>query len=93
METIELGDRVKDKITGLKGIVIGITNWLYGCQRCTVQPEEAKDGKPAEVFHVDTPQLTIVEKRAVERPLLPADPHHCPHGPREDATRRQEVTR
>jgi hypothetical protein len=54
-EKVELGDRVEDKITGLKGIIIGITNWLYGCLRVTVQPEEAKDGKPADTFCVDEP--------------------------------------
>lgn len=36
---VELGDRVKDKISGLKGIAVGISNYLYGCRRISIQPE------------------------------------------------------
>ena len=66
MQKIELGDRVKDKISGLSGIAFGITNWLYGCRRVSVMPEESKDGKPAELFSVDEPQLEIVQKGAIQ---------------------------
>jgi hypothetical protein len=37
---INLGAFVKDKITGFEGIVIGRTQWLYGCVRYTVQQRE-----------------------------------------------------
>jgi len=60
---VQLGDRVKDKISGLKGIVIGVTEWPYGCRRITVQPEEAKDGRPADAFTVDDPQCDVVWPR------------------------------
>jgi hypothetical protein len=33
MDTVNLGDKVKDRITGLEGIAIGVTTWLYGCRR------------------------------------------------------------
>jgi hypothetical protein len=81
---VELGDRVEDKITGLKGIAVGITNYLYGCQRIMVQPEESKDGKPVDTFYVDEPQLEIVDKRAVAGRVIKAEEER-PHGPREDA--------
>ena len=42
---VKLGYRVKDTITGLKGIAIGSTDWLHGCRRFAVQQEELKDGK------------------------------------------------
>jgi hypothetical protein len=90
--TVELGDRVKDKIAGLEGIVIGITNYLYGCQRVAIQPETAKDGQPAEAFYVDTPQVEIVKKGAVVGRMIQAEEER-PHGPREDAQRRKDVTR
>jgi hypothetical protein len=95
IEKVELGDRVMDKITGLKGIAIGITQWLYGCSRVSVQPEEAKDGKPAESFCVDEPQLEIVKKNALVPPLQAKDPEPAKrnHGPRDDATRRKDVAR
>jgi len=89
---VELGDRVQDKITGLKGIVVGITNWLYGCRRVVVQPEEAKDGKPAETFHVDEPQVEIVKKGAVAGRAVLVEEER-PHGPREDALQRERVAR
>jgi len=93
MARIELGDRVKDRISGLKGIVTGITDWLYGCRRISVQPEEAKDGKPIETFCVDEPQVEVLQKGIIKPivPLLKEDATEVPqqrrHGPRKDPTR------
>ena len=92
--TVELGDRVKDRITGMTGIVYGISNWLYGCRRITVQPEKEKDGKPADTFCVDEPQLRITKKAAiagdkpVEKPAKKVKPKPT-GGPREDAKPRR----
>ena len=84
---VELGDRVKDKISGLKGIVMAVSNYLYGCQRIGIQPEESKDGKPAEWFTVDEPQLEVVMKRAVTGRTTPT------HGPREDIQHHKDAKR
>lgn len=65
---IELGDRVADKITGLKGVVVAITKWLYSCTRVSVQVENAKDGKYPDQFTVDEPQLELV-KKGVAKPM------------------------
>ncbi len=62
----DLGDSVKDKITGFKGIVTSIHCYLNGCRRIAVQPKELKDGKPIESQIFDEPQLDIVKKQAVE---------------------------
>ncbi len=83
---IELGDRVKDRISGLKGIAVGITNYLYGCKRIMVQPEETKDGKPVDTFYLDEPQLEIVKKGAVAARTIQSEEER-PHGPREEAGR------
>lgn len=64
-QQIELGDRVQDKISKLKGIVVAKTDWLYGCLRLTVQPESTKDDKPAATFTLDDPQVVLLEKKAV----------------------------
>lgn len=69
MSTIQLGDRVKDSITGFTGIVTVVSYWLNGCIRVGVQPEEMKDGKPGEAQHFDAVQLRIVE-HAVHRPVV-----------------------
>ncbi len=41
---IALGTKVKDKVTGFKGVVVARTEWLFGCLRYTVQPQKLKDG-------------------------------------------------
>jgi hypothetical protein len=61
MEKVKLGDRVRDELTGLTGIVVCISDWLWGCRRVIIQPREIKDGKPVDTFSVDEPQLTVLE--------------------------------
>lgn len=61
-EPIGLGDRVKDSVTGLTGIVTCITHWLHGCIRIGVQPEETKDGKPVEAVYFDQTQVVLVKR-------------------------------
>ena len=66
---IELGDRVKDPITGLTGIATCITTWLHGCIRVGIQPESFKDGKKADDVYFDQSQLVLVKKR-VHVPMI-----------------------
>lgn len=63
---INLGDKVKDKVTGLVGIVIGRTEFLYGCTRVGIQSEVGKDGKVPEAHWFDEPQLTLIKAKVVE---------------------------
>ena len=61
---IELGDTVKDEVTGFKGIVVAITHWLNGCARITVQSENlTKEGTIALPETIDANQIVIVSKR------------------------------
>ena len=81
--SIRLGDRVKDKVTGLEGVVIGVSEWLYGCRRISIQPQQAKDGAPAPMFCIDEPQCELMEGqfiRGYEAPGVAG-----PAGPRPDA--------
>lgn len=39
---VNLGQVVRDRITGYSGVVIGRTDWLYGCVRYGVQSTELK---------------------------------------------------
>jgi hypothetical protein len=57
---IELGDRVKDKVTGLTGIVVGRTDWLHQCRQFTVQAERLQDGKPV-IHWFDEGGLVVVQ--------------------------------
>lgn len=68
MSSINLGDKVKDTVTGLTGIAVGKTEWLNGCIRYVVQASVDKDGKVPVAESVDAQQLVVVEakKQAVE---------------------------
>ena len=95
---IELGDRVKDEISGVRGVAIAVTFWLHGCKRWVVQPEESKDGKPADTISVDEPQLTVL-KKGVVAPTGKLPPPEASsstprrHGPMPNAQRHSNVSR
>lgn len=61
-KTIEIGKKVRDKISGLEGIAIARAEWLYGCVRFCVQPQELKDGEPVDSTWFDEPQLEYVTR-------------------------------
>lgn len=59
----QLGDRVRDPLTGFEGIVVVTSSWLHGCIRVGVQPEAMHEGKPMESQHFDNSQLVVLDKR------------------------------
>lgn len=63
---VQLGDEVKDTITGFKGTATGKTEYLNGCVRVVVQPRVDKDGKLPNSQWVDEPQLTVTKKKAIK---------------------------
>jgi len=62
---INLGDEVKDRITGMTGIVMAITEWFNGCKRVIVQPQSLKDGTPVKEAAFDIEQLELIEANKV----------------------------
>jgi hypothetical protein len=92
-EKIELGDRVRDKISGMKGIVVGICDWLYSCQRVVVQPEGSKDGKAFENFNADVPQVEVIKKRVVLPPQRIIEKKDKTGGPHDAPQRHIDPTR
>lgn len=74
------GDKVKDRVTGFTGIVIGITTWLNGCIRAGIQSEAFRDGLPIDPYWVDVGQLEVLEQKVLEQGgrVQPLDP---PGGP------------
>ena len=65
MGTIKLGDKVRDKVSGFEGVVVGSHHYLTGCIRLSVQPATGDDGDYREQQTFDEPQLQIVEASAV----------------------------
>lgn len=63
----ELGDRVRDKITGFEGIVTTHATHLTGCDRLWVSPKVGEDRKMIDGMWVDIDMLDIVTPQAVER--------------------------
>ena len=62
---ISLGCIAKDTITGFKGVVVNITEWLNGCVRVGIQPKELREGKPvdAQVFDIEQLECVSVPKQ------------------------------
>ncbi len=66
---IELGDEVRDLVTGFQGIATARIVYLVGCQHIGVTPKELHEGVPRPVQWIDEPQLEVVRKQAVEIPV------------------------
>lgn len=63
MTKINLGDEVRDTITGFKGVAIARTEWITGCDRYTVSPKVDKDGKMGENQSFDGPTLVVTKAK------------------------------
>lgn len=56
------GEHVKDKITGFKGVVIGLCSYITGCNQALVQPPTKKLGNEfVESRWIDEDRLEIIE--------------------------------
>lgn len=66
MSKFNLGDKLRDQVTGFEGIALCQTNWLHGCTRWGLQSDKLdKDGKPGDVQMFDEPQLVLVKAKKV----------------------------
>lgn len=65
---INLGDKVKDTVTGYTGIAIARTQWLQGCDRILVQAPVLADSKIPDDRAFDEPQLKILKRAAIKSP-------------------------
>ena len=66
---IELGDEVEDPISGIVGIVTTISQFLTGCERCSVQQQGVNKvtGKPYEWIAFDVPALKLLKKAKIKK--------------------------
>ena len=65
---LKMGDKGRDKLTGLVGIVTGRSEYLFGCRHLLLQPAETKDGKPIEGTWMDEDRVELLEAGAVKQP-------------------------
>jgi hypothetical protein len=66
---IELGDEVKDEVTGFQGIAVARTEWLHGCKRIVIQPPLGKDEELKDSATFDEPQLVVIKSKKVKNHL------------------------
>ena len=76
-ESLELGDRVCDVISGFSGIVTGLARYLYGCERAQVEAETTKDGMKLEWLDV----MRLQKQPGGMGLLLKAQGEAAPGGP------------
>ncbi len=62
-QNIELGDTVRDLITGFEGIAISRIEYLNGCVQICVKPPVDKDGKMRDGEYIDIGQLVVAKTR------------------------------
>ncbi len=65
---MQLGDEVKDKVTGFKGVAYARSTYLTGCDHIMVQPKIKKDGTMPEAKWFDEPMIEVVKKNKVKMP-------------------------
>ncbi|MFH0821261.1 MAG: hypothetical protein V2B18_00790 [Pseudomonadota bacterium] len=62
MFAFELGQTVKDKITGYTGVVMARIEYFTGCLHYGIQPKKVtKDGRVPEWEYIDQSRLVLVE--------------------------------
>ena len=69
MKHIEiLGFKVKDKVTGIKGVATTVSFDLYGCIQVVISREVDKDGKTLDSRWFDINRLEVSGKTRVMEP-------------------------
>jgi len=59
MHEFELGTKVKCRVTGFKGIIVGRNEWINGCKQYLVKPKIDKSGKLVDGEWMDEEQLEL----------------------------------
>lgn len=62
-----IGDKVRDRITGVVGIVTTHASHLTGCDRMWISPCAGDDNKTIEGMWVDIDMLEIIEPAVIEK--------------------------
>ena len=60
MNKIQLGDKVRCKLTGFAGIAVAKTEFINGCTQWNVLPKGDKNNKMPEEIGIDEQSLEII---------------------------------
>jgi hypothetical protein len=69
MPEIRLGMIAQDMISGFKGVVYGVTEWLNGCKRYCLKPMKLNEGKLIEEQWFDEGDLKIIQNDFRDEPV------------------------
>jgi len=73
MSRINLGDRVKDRISGYEGVAFAKIQYLAGCDQVGIKPQGQKpDGGTFDVLYFDAPFVEVTAKSVVQ-PVEPRE--------------------
>jgi hypothetical protein len=70
---IKLGNKVKDKVSGIEGIVTGRCEYLNGCVQFCVTTKVGKDNKGASPW-IDEGQLVVLGQGIAAKPKATGGP-------------------
>ncbi len=79
--SFQMGDTVKDTVTGYTGTVVSFHRYFNGCEQYGLAAKLGKDGKPPATEHFDHQRLILVKANAIQ-PISSAT-----GGPQRDAPR------
>ena len=75
----QLGDKVKDVVTGYEGIITSCTSYLNGCLTYGVRTQKLRDDKPIDAVWIDEEQLEEIPGEAIVLPGAPVAVSGGPH--------------
>ena len=66
----QIGDRMKDTISGFQGIATGMTEYLNGCRQFLIKTEKLdKEGKAIEGMWIDEQYLEVTSPAVLPNPF------------------------
>lgn len=68
METIKLGHKVKDRVTGFTGIAIAECIYLNGCIQFEIAPKVDSKGEKRNNLWIDEQQLEFIDHGVLLKP-------------------------
>ena len=72
-EDLEFGVEVQDVVTGTKGVITGVADYMTGCSRVMMEMP-GKDGAPGQTDWIDIIRLKRTRKKKIDLPEAVANP-------------------
>lgn len=75
---VELGSKIKDEVTGFKGIATARCEYMNGCIQYEITPTQLKDGVPQKVYWIDKQRIILLIKKESSEKKRPGGPANHP---------------